>query len=240
MKLYKLNLLIGAVVLLFSCGDGGDDTEPTPPETPEPTVVSPSATTLIFPNDNTECNTGVIINENQSNVTFEWNASENTDSYEINIRNLNTSNVSKTASTTTTATISIARGTPFAWFVISKANGTTDTATSPEWQFYNEGPGITNYAPFPAEAISPARGENITTSSTTINLEWSASDVDEDILNYEVFFDTSENPTTSLGVVNETTIPVAVTQGTIYRWKIITRDGTNNTSTSEIFDFKTN
>lgn len=240
MKLYKLNILIGAAVLLFSCGGGSDDTEPTIPEPPKEVIASPLAATLTFPADNTECNTGVIINENQSNVTFEWNASENTDSYEVNIRNLNTSNVSKTASTTTTATISIARGTPFAWFVISKANGTTGTATSAEWQFYNEGPGISKYAPFPAEAISPARGENITTSSTTINLEWSASDVDEDILNYEVFFDTSDNPTTSLGIVNESTFPVTITQGTTYRWKIITRDETNNTSISEIFDFRIN
>jgi len=240
MKLYKLNLLIGAVALLFSCGGGGDDTEPTIPEPPQEVIASPSAATLTFPADNTECNTGVIINENQSNVTFEWNASENTDSYEVNLRNLNTGNTSKTASTNPTATIPIARGTPFAWFVISKANGTTETATSPEWQFYNEGPGITNYAPFPAEVVFPARGQNITSTNTTLSLEWSASDIDEDILNFEVFFDTSEDPSTSIGTTAENTIAVTVTQGTTYRWKVVTTDEFNNSSTSEIFDFKIN
>ena len=231
--------LFGALflVLATACSSGGDD--PAPTDNDPITIPDPAAATLVFPANDTECNEGAIVNDQQSTVTFRWNASENTDSYEVRLRNLDSNTSSTTQSNTNEADITILRGTPYEWHVVSKANNTSVTATSEAWRFYNEGPGVENYAPFPAEAIAPSRGANLVASTTSVTLQWEASDVDDDIVEFEVFLDTNEDPTTSLGTITESTVSgVAVTSGNTYYWKVITKDGANNTSTSEVFGFK--
>ena len=231
-------LPILSILLFYACGgsDGSDGPDPEPPA-----VAAPSAAALIFPSDDTECNTGEVLNESQSNVTFEWSASQNTDSYELTVTNLISGSSSNAVTSETEATILIARGTPFEWFVTSRANGTNETATSEAWRFYNEGPGVENYAPFPAEAISPARGVYLDASTTAINLEWDASDVDNDIANYEVFFGTDETPTQSLGITTDKRIEdVSVTSNTTYYWNVVVNDAAGNSSTSERFEFRVN
>lgn len=231
-------LVLGFILVACGGSDGGGDD--TPPVEPPVAIPAPSASALVFPDNNTECNTGQIVSETSSSVTFQWTASQNTDTYEVNIKNLDTDVTAKRTATTNELAVTIARGTPFEWFVISKATGTTETATSPKWLFYNEGAGIENYAPFPANVISPERGANISTANTTINLSWSASDVDNDIVGYEVFMDTSETPTTSIGSTTETTIDATIASGNTYRWVVVTTDSGDNNSTSEVFEFKIN
>ncbi|WP_058105253.1 hypothetical protein [Maribacter dokdonensis] len=225
-------------LLLLSCG-GGSDNE-TPIEPVAPVVVDPSAASLIFPEDNTECNEGVINanDDTRSTVNFQWSASENTDSYEVKIKNLESGSVTTATSTTNQVDVLINRGTPYEWYVISLASGTTSTATSDTWSFYNQGQGIENYAPFPAIAITPQRGATITDTSSTVTLEWSTSDVDDDIVSYEILFDTVNEPTTSLGSTTNTTINASISTGNTYYWRVITKDSFDNTSNSELFEFR--
>lgn len=229
------------VLLIASCsgGDGPSDDSPEQPEIPE--VIAPSASTLLFPDNNEECNEGVVNSddESKSTVTFRWNASQNTDSYEVNLRNLNTDETSISTSTTNDRAITIDRGTPYEWFVTSKANGTNETGTSPKWVFYNQGAGIENYAPFPATALNPLRASTIS-SATTISLQWEGNDVDNDIISYEILFGTDPTPITSLGVIDEPILEVTVTPQTTYYWRVISTDSGNNSSNSEIFDFRIN
>ncbi|MFD2588419.1 hypothetical protein ACFSQJ_15895 [Croceitalea marina] len=239
-NIYKISSLICFSLVISSCSSsssgGSDDTPPPPVVTP------PSAVTLVFPENNTECNEGVVSSTDitKSTVNFQWNASQNTDSYTVNLRNLNTNASFPTNSTTTSAQITIDRGTPYEWSVTSRATGVNETATSSAFKFFNEGPGIESHAPFPAEAISPSRGANLT-ATTTVNLEWEASDVDNDIASFEVFFGTETNPTTLVGNGPERNLDnIAVTSGTTYYWKIITSDRAENKSTSEIFQFRVN
>jgi hypothetical protein len=97
--------------LLLSCGgDSGDGDVNATPE-PEP-VPAPSATTLIFPDNNAECNEGEILSDTRSRVLFQWNASQNTDSYQVNLRNLNNNSVALTTSNTNEAAITLLRGVP--------------------------------------------------------------------------------------------------------------------------------
>lgn len=224
-----------ASLFFISCG-GGDDS-PTPP-TPKQVVPDPKATTLIFPGDNTECNEGVVIDALKSRVTFQWNASEDTDNYEVNIRNINTNQTSTTTVSTEESAITLDRGAPYEWFIISKATGTNVTASSAKFKFYNQGPGIENYAPFPAEVVSPTRGAEVSNSSGTVTLEWKGTDIDNDIAAYEVFFGTNETPTESQGITSETSFDVTVTVGTIYYWSIVISDTQGNSSQSDIFEFK--
>ena len=195
------------------------------------------AASLIFPDNNTECNEGTVINENQSSVTFRWSNAQNTDSYDLTLRNLNTNATSVTSANTNQADITIQRGTPYEWFVTSKSNSTSTTANSATWRFYNQGPGIENYAPFPATAVNPARGAALSNGGT-VTLEWAGSDVDNDITDYEVLFGTDPEPVNSLGTTTDTTLDADTTSGQVYYWQVITNDSAGNSSESEIFEFQ--
>ncbi|WP_373517140.1 hypothetical protein [Pricia sp.] len=228
-------------ILFASCGGGddggGDDGGGSTPGPDPDSAPAPLAAVLIFPDNNLECNEGSILSESQSNVTFEWNAAQNTDSYEVTVVNLNTNTNQTSNSATTSKTITLERGSPYEWFVVSKANGTDKTATSPKWKFYNQGPGIENYAPFPADAVNPKRGETLQ-ATTKITLEWLGNDVDNDIESFEVFFGTEKDPTVSLGATAESTMEATVVSNQIYYWKVICTDSQGNTSQSEIFEFR--
>ena len=232
------NSFVLIAFILISCGGGGNGTD-DPNPTPE-SISPPESATLIFPERNKECTEGTIVNESQSEVIFEWNLSENTDSYELNIINLNLNSTLRISSNTTQAAATIARGAPYEWFVISKAEMTNVTTESERWRFYNAGAGVQNYAPFPAEAIRPQRGEAIDANGNSITLEWNAEDVDNDIEQYEVLFGTDPTPVNSLGTTTSKTIDVDVTPETNYYWRILTTDSNSNTSNSEIFLFKVN
>ena len=242
-KFYAISMLFLFLLSLGACSSSGgdDDTSPPPPTgggDDDPVVVpDPLAATLVFPEDDTECNEGTAINDEESTVTFQWNESQNTDSYSVTITNLNTGNSFNTVANTNEASITILRGTPYEWLVTSRANGTNETAQSATFRFYNEGPGVENYAPFPAEAINPTRGITLPSSTTSVTLEWSASDIDEDIIVYEVFFGPQDS-IASQGATTDTTMELSVQSGNIYEWSIIVKDSQDNTSTSETFLFQ--
>ena len=98
-----------------------------------------------------------ISTDTKSNVDFSWQASTNTNSYDLQVTNINTStSINKTGLTTTNATVELDKGQPYSWKVISKNTATTQTGTSSSWKFYLAGQGIKNYAPFPDGKQSPA------------------------------------------------------------------------------------
>ena len=224
---------------LLSCGGGGDsggDDGGDGGGNPDP-VPAPSAASLVFPDNNSECTEGEIVSPTQSRVEFLWNASQNTDSYQVNLRNLNTGSTSVTNSTEAAARILLVRGVPYEWSVVSRANGTTETATSPTWRFYNAGPGITNYAPFPAQAIAPTRGATLP-ATTSVVLEWSGSDVDNDIVGYTLSFGTQNPPPVFEEGLTSTSLETAVQGGNTYYWQVATTDSADNVTNSEVFVFR--
>ncbi len=234
MKKQILAYITFTVFTCISCGGGGEDTTPAPEVTP------PSAAVLIFPEDNTECNEGTVLSETQSTVTFRWNASANTDTYTVNVKNLRTNSTTTQNATTNQADITILRGVPYSWTVVSRANGTSQTATSQSWKFYNAGLPVESYIPFPAVAVSPQTGADVDATSGMVTLEWEGSDIDDDIQNYDVFFGTENPPVNQVNTVTNTSIEVNITAGTVYYWSILTRDDEGNTSNSEVFQFRAN
>jgi hypothetical protein len=196
----------------------------------------PSAATLVFPDNNLECTEGTVVNDTQSTVIFQWQASANTSSY-VNLKNLNTTSSSSINSNTNEASITLERGVPYEWFVVSKSNGSNATAQSDTWRFYNAGGSTANYAPFPASALSPTRGQTVS-ASCSIDLEWEGNDVDNDLTEFEVFFGTTNDPITSLGTTAQSSISATISSGTTYYWRVISKDAAGNSSESDVFDFK--
>ncbi len=153
--------LIFLILTLFACNKGNSDVT---------TSVKPTAVNLIFPFENSECNVGTDSTETESTVIFEWSAGQNTDEYELILTNLNTGDSSMHITANVKISIRLIRSTPYSWYVISKSNSVETTAQSVRWKFYNAGEGITSYAPFPAEIVSPAMSETVTTTANTITL----------------------------------------------------------------------
>ncbi|AUP80576.1 fibronectin type III domain-containing protein [Flavivirga eckloniae] len=218
------------LLIIAGCGgsdDGGDGGGNT----------TPKAAALLFPLENSECNEGTIVSDEMSTVPFEWEASENTDSYTLVIENLLDNTVKNVNTQSTTVQETILRGVPYAWLVVSKVNGSTQTAISPKWRFYNAGAPVENHAPFPAELVSPVMGGLAVTSP---DLKWTGSDIDNDIESYDVYLDTANPPTTLLTNTSSSNASgTNLNPDTVYYWKVVTKDGHGNTSQSPVFEFRT-
>lgn len=231
-------ILSSLVIISFSCG-GDDSGEVEPPPPPPPPVVEPTPATLVFPEENSECLESTNSTETESLVDFQWDAGLDTDSYVLTITDLETGKYETHPTSATNKEVWIKRGNPYSWFVKSKSSKTTKTATSPIWKFYNAGDGTVTYAPFPAELVSPLLSKIITTS--TVTLDWSATDVDNDIENFDVFFGTTEDPSLFQSDVTDSVLnDVVVEDGKKYYWKIKTKDSSGNISISELFYFTVN
>ena len=224
--IFKKLLFVIPFMLLISCGgdSGGGDPPPPPPPPPAPT-----AATLKTPAQNSECLDG-------EDVEFSWNASQNTDSYTIVIKNLLTSSQISQTTTSTSVTIKLELGQPYSWFITSSSSTSTQTASSPKWKFYLRGEPTSNYAPFPAELISPKSESNV--DSGSIKFEWKGSDVDtDDSLTFDLYIDTENPPTEKVKTnLSASSTNVTLDSGTYY-WKIVTRDSQGSNSDSGVIKF---
>lgn len=229
-KTYTTVLVVLAVAA--ACGGGGGG-NPAP-------KLPPSAASLVFPIDNTECNEGTVISDTQSTVTFMWNASEHTDTYTLTVRNLNTGQLQTLNTSAIQLDVTLLRGIPYEWWVVSANAETSETAQSETWRFYNAGLAVENYAPFPAGLNSPKMGTAVDAVSGEVTLIWAGGDVDDDITDYDIYFGTDNPPATLVENTPDTSIQVTVMLGQIYYWTVITRDAEGNTSTSEVFQFRVN
>jgi len=229
MRGLKIGVATLLVFLLSTCGKKASE----PP--------APLATVLDVPLKDEVCLTGKIISDSESTIEFKWAAAANAESYELSIKNLLTSAITTHNTSSTNLTLTLTRNTPYSWFVTSKSSKSATTAVSPIWKFYNSGLGATSYPPYPAEIISPTLGQKVTAVNGKLTLQWRGLDADNDILNYDVYFGTSNTPGTLQSKLSEPSLAnVAVNSATTYYWKVITRDAKGNTSDSGTFQFMIN
>ena len=229
MKKLKYILFITLIVLV-SCkgkeGGGGDGGVDPPPPAP-----APKAATLNAPANNSECLDG-------ENVEFKWAASENTDTYEIFIKNLLTQSEQSQTTTSTSVTINLTKGQPYSWYIVSKSNTSTEIAQSAKWKFYLKAEPVANYSPFPADLVSPK--SEATVNAGSIKFEWSGSDADSgDTLTFDIYVDSSNPPTTRIKANhNSSSINHPINDSGTYYWKIITKDNSGSNSDSGVSKFK--
>ncbi len=204
-------------------------------------VDPPTKAVLSLPSNNEACTSGTIVSTTLSSIVFKWAASQNAESYELSIKNLETGVTTTQTTTAAELSVTLARNTPYSWTVKSISSKTSTTAQSDTWKFYNVGEALTSYAPFPAEIVTPKMAQRMTPVAGKISLDWTGSDVDSDIANYDIYLGTTTSPTLLKANQVDSALPdVAVNAGTTYYWKVITRDNKGNTSDSGIFIFYTN
>ncbi|WP_207429153.1 hypothetical protein [Pedobacter sp. SYSU D00535] len=223
-------LILSTLLFFFSCKKDKN----SKPAEPEKAV-------LIAPAKDEACLEGQILSDAESKVTLKWNAAQNADNYDVVIKNLQSNESVTKNALSTTLDVNLSRNTPYSWYVISKSGKTNVTAQSETWKFYNAGAGVLNYAPFPAEIVSPAIAGSVNATNGKITLDWTGNDVDNDIVNYDIYFGTSQ----TLGVLGSNVAAsilndVSVTANTTYYWKVVTRDSQGNTSVTPVYYFKVN
>lgn len=225
------------MILIYGCCN--DDGSGVVDETPEDEIIDQESTiavNLVFPYEDSLCNEGTNLTPTESTVFFEWEKNEKASGYTLIVENLETGNIITTPTNEIKIAIVIQRSTPYSWYVISESAGVEDEE-SEVWQFYNAAPGVEFYAPFPAQINTPVMAESIVFTGNT-SLSWTGSDVDDDITSYDVYFGTNSNPVLFQSNVTNTSLDVAVLSGTVYYWKIVTKDSEGNSSESNISQFR--
>ena len=184
--------LIEAALIVNSCSnEGSSNDENLVVQNSTPAEVSPpSAANLLYPEKDEICQTGISVSDRQAKVNFQWNASNNTDSYDLKITNLKNDQLTNINSISETSNeVTLDKGTPYSWQIVSKRSGTSETATSSSWKFYLSGEGLSNYPPYPAELISPTSGKSFAPSTNSVELSWEGSHPEGELITYTLFFD---------------------------------------------------
>lgn len=230
-----LNLLIASLTLtaLSSCSSEGIEDTPAPP--PPSVIEAPGKSALTAPANNAPCEDVNTAGQ----ITFQWNAAANAETYDLKITDLNT-NASNSHSgiTSTSKAVTLNRGIPYSWQVTAKNKGTTNTA-SDIWRFYLAGDGVVNYAPFPAAALTPTPGSTVTPTEGKVTISWESGDADGDALTYTLYADAVDGAQSPVATnVSATSFALSVQAATVYYWRVVASDG-SNTSTSILYTFKT-
>ena len=203
----------------------------------------PGVPNLVFPENNTPCLDTTVISDTQSSVTFRWSLTRDTNSYRLFVTNLSTDELQQFSSENLEVTATLNHGEPYSWKVRAYGPKGTAPSESETWKFYLSGPAVDNYAPFPPELTFPISGSTVTPINNLIPLQWSCSDVDNDLSLYEVYLDKVDG-TTLIQIINHesetTTLDAEVEQGFVYYWKVVAKDAQGNESNSGVYSFRTN
>jgi len=231
----KILYILATSFSLISCGgSGGDDENPL---TPEPFNAKPTITSNIKPINNLLCI--------DNTLTFEWNASTDSDgdsiTYQLQVatNNLFNENLQTLNNISLTSTqLSLDRGVAYYWRVKAVDSKNASSDYSSIFQFYTEGDGALNHLPFSPALEGPNLNAIIQTMSTT--LSWTASDVDNDPLVFDIYFDTVNPPVSKVSEnQSELTLEVDLSASTDYFWQVIVKDDKGGITNGQVWNFKT-
>ncbi|MFS4481564.1 hypothetical protein ACKGJY_00980 [Hyunsoonleella sp. 2307UL5-6] len=235
MKKILYILVFSGIVASCSSGSSDDGDGGGNPNTDS----TPTVPMLVFPSQNQLCI--------DNTLNFTWNASTNEDgssviyTFEIATDNQFSNIVVSEVQTALSKIVTLDKGIAYYWRVKARSTKNVESPFSSVSQFYTEEVPNTNNLPFSPANVKPFVGQNFDGVST-INLEFTASDVDNDPLTFDVYFGKDKN---ALSLVSEDTVNTSLditvdTADTIYYWKVISKDDKGAQTSSPIWDFKVN
>ncbi|WP_163517683.1 SusE domain-containing protein [Gelidibacter japonicus] len=226
----KIAFSILFCTIFLGCSTGGD----SDPDLPK--NIAPTIPTLSSPSNTLLCVNNIL--------EFKWEASSDGNgdaiTYKIEISKDNQfTSISKTATVSgTTMTFTLERGVAYYWRVEAIDSKNESSGFSKVFSLYTEGDGATNYLPYAPQLIKPELSASI--EVTTATLEWLGSDVDDDPLTYDIYFD-ENNPPTTLVSENQVvqTFEVLLAPNKTYYWKVIVKDNKEGRTIGQVWNFST-
>ncbi len=212
MKKISLSILVVQMLLLFSC-EGKF----------EPITSPLGAVELQFPENETLCLEGQFLESGGIQIPFRWSPSPDTGEYRLEVTDQSSLNTQVLNTSETEVNLELRPGTLYVWEVYSLLDDKETKSTS--WSFYSEGITVNRHAPFPALITINDQGNG------AVDISWTGTDLDEDILNYDLYLST-ENPPALLfeNLSANFTNGLTVTSGLTYYVEVITRDSFGNSS----------
>ncbi len=224
----KIVAILFATLVIVSCSGGSDDPPPNK---------APSIPTLVYPSNSLLC----ISNT----VDFTWNSSVDPEgdiiTYEIMLAKDSqfTQGIQTKNTASLTSSFTLEKGTAYYWRVKAVDSKSKTSEYTSQWGFYTEGIGLTNYAPFVATLVKPAISTSVI--GTSVDLEWNATDIDNDPLKYDIYLETSTTLTTP--IVQDHTLKTYTKTGllpnTTYYWRIDVKDTKGAKTIGQVWSFKT-
>ena len=211
-------------------------------------IPDPSPVVLLAPINGDNCETAIPINLTESKVNFSWIKSENTDKYELIIKNMaknktyiNELNDSDTENENIYYDVLLLNGDTYSWYVISKSINSSVSTKSDVWQFYLEGNVEPNYIPQPSNLIYPENESTLSLdNSDLIQFTWSSKDLDTNIDYYHFYLGLEIDNLTKIGEeIKETSYEQKLETNKTYYWKVVTFDTQGNSSNSSTNKFYT-
>ena len=232
----KLLVLIVIALIVSACSndcpDGLCATEACP--------FCPDAAVLIYPQNNQACEPGEVLSETEATLILQWQQAKDADRYSLSITDQVSGETQRFDNLTVTShTVTLTRARAYTWQVISYNQRATITQTSTPFQFYLQGEGVVNYAPFAPTLLTPESGKSIPSGATTFT--WEASDLDGDALTYTLYVDTvdgKQTPPASQQNLSATSATVTLESAKVYYYRVEASDG-QNTASSIIRSFRT-
>lgn len=225
----KLGLFtLGLLTLLISCTNDCPDGYCTTEECP----FCPEAVALVYPLNKQACEPGAILSDTQAKVVLEWQYARKADKYQVSITNQATQETQTFSGLTINQKeVTLVRAQAYTWSVTSFNQRANITQTSDVYQFYLQGEGITNYAPFAATLLTPESGKSIDAGDTLFS--WEASDLDGDTLSYTLYVDTVDGTVTPPALqtgISATQMTLTLEAGKQYYFRVEASDGVNISS----------
>ncbi|MCI9844582.1 fibronectin type III domain-containing protein [Flavobacterium pectinovorum] len=219
---------LSILTLLFISCSGGDDNSDT--ENTAPTVP-----VLTLPADNKLCV------DNTVNLEWKKSTDKNKDEIyyqiEIALDNQFEQIIQTTESSSNSQQIELNKNTAYYWRIKATDSEGLSSAFSKTYKFYTAGDAVVNHLPFAPELVSPA--VNITLNNTTAALKWNATDADNDILSYDVYFGSVNPPTTKIKEnYTSKTADVTLQPAKEYFWRIVAKDNKGGETVGQIWKFK--
>lgn len=230
MRNFTYLLIVG--LALISCSSEED----APVTQPEVKNTAPTAPSLILPENNKLCLSNTLY--------FQWNASKDAENesvtYEIQVSQSSGFNpfekiIEKISDLN--YTMALQKGITYYWRIKATDSKGAVSNYSETYKFYTAGKAIVNHLPFAPDVVNPKNNTVLNTSS--VKLEWNASDIDtKDVLSYDVYFDTN-NPPTKLISSNSSqkTVQVYVSYGSVYYWRVVVKDGKGGETVGQVWNF---
>jgi len=203
-------------------------------------IPDPEPVMLLGPLNNNNCNTAIVVNDQQSQVNFSWQEAQHTDEYELVVRDLLTNTDAKKNSIRLFTSMVLERGKQYSWWVNSLSDQKETVGKSEIWTFYLEGLQNSSHFPFPAKLISPENNAQVSLENGAFTLLWEGVDLDDDIISYDIYIGTDPDELQLRGENHAAnSISANLMADQIYYWKVTTRDDEGNVSNSLVGSFRT-